>query len=996
MATPAHRTFLDCICRCLTERKARHDYSSRDLMARLNPVADSRPTKALFTTVGVVLSCFSVRSMCATPAQFPGNTSCADNSWAWTYNSIGQSPCDVGLTLISLCGSPAQAVTNSSCYCNTVTYSLWAACEACHQATWSPFQQYLGLLPCSGEVDVGFYKLQIPAGTLVPHWAYLFRPQETNQSATFDVQLTKQEGCSQSQCPTTTPAATTTSTSSSTTNTGPTSTPHEIWSSSTQHAATSARPPATPGTSTDTGTTGTSLSVSFSTGGQPTSSGSLTVASTGSQQNTTASNTQTTAPSGTGTSSSPDSPSDVAAPNSERKTSKATVIGAAVGATGAAIVGVAALVLVLVRRRRRRRTVPALVPNLSSTENKPPESGSQHCETDLDGSVDSVPAPATVTQAVLPSVRPRLYDPDDPTTFPPSLSDIMGDERRAVLDSVPWTEQRGPLPEAPELRPLGLTSSPKDRRLLQEAARMTAPDGQRYDDYTRFSKEKMLHQTEKHRDDQHHYGPSDSAVEVPQSVRGFPFAGAALATHIGGPRRTSGQDCEYCHGTFHIISPALNAGQDRLPSADVEGIRYNSKTGTGQRVASGPPFLWRCALTEAFMGGRLETARLLRKSTSLVQIFLLSGFIACDVNAGAVIWPPTIACADNSWSWDNLLAKPDRISYSLVAGPPKQVRAYHFYHNEQDEMRANLSANNAPCYCNTVVYSLWAACVYCHGEGYSTFADYLSGGNCLDVSYGSYSCQIPSDTSVPPWAYQFNPSHEAALACIPAPQAGPTKSASHPTLPNSSSSSSLSSGTTSRVPGSSSAPDGTSSSVPSQVTPSPSTTLPGNSSAGTSTPFNQSTSTAASTSSPIPESQIEPSQSSSQPTDTALSHPNMGQSRAPGAAIIGAAVGAGVAVRRGDPSAREPRASKFEHSESEFDTTVDQAHSPVSTGQSTLSKTIPSYYTVKLYDPDDPTTFPPSLSEILGSERPVSAPGDWHDSQTRSHESRDSERYKVF
>ncbi|KAI0662905.1 hypothetical protein C8Q70DRAFT_478702 [Cubamyces menziesii] len=411
MATPAHRTFLDCICRCLTERKAQ--------------------MKALFTTVGVVLSCFSVRSMCATPAQFPGNTSCADNSWAWTYNSIGQSPCDVGLTLISLCGSPAQAVTNSSCYCNTVTYSLWAACEACHQATWSPFQQYLGLLPCSGEVDVGFYKLQIPAGTLVPHWAYLFRPQETNQSATFDVQLTKQEGCSQSQCPTTTPAATTTSTSSSTTNTGPTSTPHEIWSSSTQHAATSARPPATPGTSTDTG--------------------SLTVASTGSQQNTTASNTQTTAPSGTGTSSSPDSPSDVAAPNSERKTSKATVIGAAVGATGAAIVGVAALVLVLVRRRRRRRTVPALVPNLSSTENKPPESGSQHCETDLDGSVDSVPAPATVTQAVLPSVRPRLYDPDDPTTFPPSLSDIMGDERRAVLDSVPWTEQRGPLPEAPEV-----------------------------------------------------------------------------------------------------------------------------------------------------------------------------------------------------------------------------------------------------------------------------------------------------------------------------------------------------------------------------------------------------------------------------------------------------------------------------------------------------------------------------------------------------------------
>ncbi|KAI0662904.1 hypothetical protein C8Q70DRAFT_478628 [Cubamyces menziesii] len=136
------------------------------------------------------------------------------------------------------------------------------------------------------------------------------------------------------------------------------------------------------------------------------------------------------------------------------------------------------------------------------------------------------------------------------------------------------------------------------------------------------------------------------------------------------------------------------------------------------------------------MGGRLETARLLRKSTSLVQIFLLSGFIACDVNAGAVIWPPTIACADNSWSWmyNSVGQSPCEAGQDLLqpCGGPSQA------------------TNNAPCYCNTVVYSLWAACVYCHGEGYSTFADYLSGGNCLDVSYGSILIAIAARSLATP------------------------------------------------------------------------------------------------------------------------------------------------------------------------------------------------------------------------------------------------------
>ncbi|KAH9894122.1 hypothetical protein C8Q73DRAFT_694584 [Cubamyces lactineus] len=350
------------------------------------------------------------------------------------YSSTGQSPCDVGLALISLCGLPAQAVTNSSCYCNTVTYSMWAACEACHQATWSPFQQYLGLLPCSGEVDIGFYKLPIPDGTVVPHWAYLFQPPETNQSATFDVQLTKQQGCSQSQCPTTTPAATTTtSSSSSSSDTASTST-HWIWSSSTQLGTTIDLPP-----------TGVSLSVSFTTGMQSASSGSPTAASNGSPA-TSANNTQTNAWPRTGTSWGPDSTSGAVDSSSARKTSKATVIGATVGVIGAAVVGAFAFALVFLRRRRRRRIVPALADFSSGDE--PRKGALRNTETDLDESVEDAP---TMKQAVSPpGIRPKLYNPDDPTTFPPSLSEILGDER-PVLDPMHRADQRGHLPEAPEV-----------------------------------------------------------------------------------------------------------------------------------------------------------------------------------------------------------------------------------------------------------------------------------------------------------------------------------------------------------------------------------------------------------------------------------------------------------------------------------------------------------------------------------------------------------------
>ncbi|KAH9894121.1 hypothetical protein C8Q73DRAFT_503574 [Cubamyces lactineus] len=423
-----------------------------------------------------------------------------------------------------------------------------------------------------------------------------------------------------------------------------------------------------------------------------------------------------------------------------------------------------------------------------------------------------------------------------------------------------------------------------------------------------------------------------------------------------------------------------------------------------------------------------ETARLLGKSTSLVRVFFWSGFIVRNIRVGAVSWPQDNACVGASWSWmDNSAGQsPCEVGLDLLqpCGGP-----------------SGTAGDNAPCYCNSVVYSLWSACEYCHGEGYDTFADYLSDGQCSGISYGSYNGEVPANIVVPAWAFEFNPlpNNLSAIfdlqaarqvvngkSIVPPPVTSQIMSTSLfvSSLVSSRGSSSplQSSGTTSQDHQSSSPPDTTSqiADSTSDVSPtsrSPSTILPDNN----NTPSKQTTSAAATTSPSVPESQTEPSWSSG-PGSTVTVSPslNMGRARTSMGAIIGAAVGAGAGIcilagivfhllrrcrhrRRSaaaltdDSSARKLRTDNSQYSESEIDGSVSaQSHTPMSTEQSTLSKTVPSYYTVRLYDPDDPTTFPPSLSEILGGERAVSAPGEWRDSRAQVSDSRDSEGYKVY
>ncbi|KAF8237709.1 hypothetical protein L208DRAFT_1388882 [Tricholoma matsutake] len=108
---------------------------------------------------------------------------CTNNTYLWTFNSLGQSPCLMTSKLGSVCSgtfnvpplapngfyqSPVP-LSDDKCLCNSVVYSLISACALCQSGTflpWSTFQ-----LNCTSVYTI--LPFDIPSDTKVPHWAYL-------------------------------------------------------------------------------------------------------------------------------------------------------------------------------------------------------------------------------------------------------------------------------------------------------------------------------------------------------------------------------------------------------------------------------------------------------------------------------------------------------------------------------------------------------------------------------------------------------------------------------------------------------------------------------------------------------------------------------------------------------------------------------------------------------------------------------------------------------
>jgi hypothetical protein len=285
--------------------------------------------------------------------------------WAWTFNSINQNACTVAAYLMSTCNGgsftidalkPGYSYTGPSgvddsnmCKCNTITYSLVSACDACQGADWTSWSVFSS--NCTKTMPPSSFPNSIPAGTRVPQWALLDVTSENN------------------------------------------------WN----------------------------VNKSISAGDTPElASGATPGASGTSGRGATASGTRAQSPTGTDASSS--STTKPASSSSAKKSSSnlGVIVGGAVG--GVAVIAVGAIVIILLLRRQRPQApapvATSMAPPGIGASQRPMEEIQQPLTMDdaytasIPGSSSMPGTPVTPLAPASPATPMRLYDPNDPTTFP--------------------------------------------------------------------------------------------------------------------------------------------------------------------------------------------------------------------------------------------------------------------------------------------------------------------------------------------------------------------------------------------------------------------------------------------------------------------------------------------------------------------------------------------------------------------------------------------------
>jgi len=112
---------------------------------------------------------------------------CSLMTWEWTFNSLDQNACTVAAHLMSTCNGgtftidaliPGYSYTGPTgiddtnlCKCNTVTYSLISACDACQGAVWTSWSEYSS--NCTKTLPPSSFPNPVPSGTRVPQWALI-------------------------------------------------------------------------------------------------------------------------------------------------------------------------------------------------------------------------------------------------------------------------------------------------------------------------------------------------------------------------------------------------------------------------------------------------------------------------------------------------------------------------------------------------------------------------------------------------------------------------------------------------------------------------------------------------------------------------------------------------------------------------------------------------------------------------------------------------------
>jgi hypothetical protein len=92
---------------------------------------------------------------------------------------------------------------------------------------------------------------------------------------------------------------------------------------------------------------------------------------------------------------------------------------------------------------------------------------------------------------------------------------------------------------------------------------------------------------------------------------------------------------------------------------------------------------------------------------------------------------------------------PCLVAAILVAAPTCFDDAYDVDPLANGSTYAGTGGVQAPCVCNDVVYSLFAACADCQGQAFATFKDFT--GTC-NKTFPTYQGTVPPSTEVPGWA----------------------------------------------------------------------------------------------------------------------------------------------------------------------------------------------------------------------------------------------------
>ncbi|KAH7907958.1 hypothetical protein BJ138DRAFT_1116251 [Hygrophoropsis aurantiaca] len=108
-----------------------------------------------------------------------------------------------------------------------------------------------------------------------------------------------------------------------------------------------------------------------------------------------------------------------------------------------------------------------------------------------------------------------------------------------------------------------------------------------------------------------------------------------------------------------------------------------------------------------------------------------------------------------NWTVNSLNQDPCQVANDLFAADPcNQNDVSYPPMTAPGSYYAGPQANQSTsCTCNTVIYSLASACGLCQNGTFTFWIDWTDNCYANDTVYQEWPASIPSDTTIPPWAY---------------------------------------------------------------------------------------------------------------------------------------------------------------------------------------------------------------------------------------------------